>query len=59
MASAPYSQDRISGQQLIPPTVENRAVFRKLVSDEKDEKALSHYSERALKRVWKTQRFSW
>ena len=27
--------------------------------DEKDEEALSHYSERALKRVWKTQRFSW
>ena len=43
MASAPYSQDRISGQQLIPPTVENRAVFRKLVSDEKDEKAIGNY----------------
>ena len=26
---------------------------------EQDENALSYYSERALKRVWKTQRFSW
>ena len=26
---------------------------------ENDEAALSHYSERALARVWKTQRFSW
>lgn len=26
---------------------------------EHDENALSYYSERALKRVWKTQRFSW
>ncbi len=26
---------------------------------DKDEAALSHYSERALSRVWKTQRFSW
>ena len=44
MASVPYhSNDDEVEPNLAVPTVENRAVFRKLISDEKDDKAVGNY----------------